>query len=77
MKTASVREFKSKATAYLAAEEEVLVTRRGRPVAVVTPVKERTTAALLLGLRRVLSEAGVSKADALAMLKRARRDVYG
>lgn len=76
MKVASVRDFKTKATRYLNSEEEVVVTRHGKPIAVLTHVKSNSVDSLLLELRAVLKSAGISKKEALAALEEARQEVY-
>jgi len=77
MKTATVREFKTNASRFLGGREDVVVTRRGRPVAVVTPVPAGSMRSLLLGIRGILKSAGVTKRDALQALQEARLEVYG
>ena len=77
MKTANVREFKTNASRYLSGSEEVVVTRRGRPVAVVTPVPVGSIRSLLLEIRGIFKSAGISRRDALSALDAARREVYG
>lgn len=76
MKVASVREFKTKATQYLNDPEEIVVTRHGKPIAVLTHVSSNSAGALLLQLRAVLKEAGITKKEALAALEEARKEIY-
>ena len=76
MKVASVRDFKAKATQYLNETEEVVVTRHGRPIALLTHVKPRSAAATLLELRSILKNSGLSKKEMLQMLENARQEVY-
>ena len=76
MKVASVRDFKNKATQYLNNDEEVVVTRHGKPIAVLTHVKSNSVDSLLLELRAVLKGAGITKKQALAALEEARKEVY-
>ena len=76
MKLASVRDFKTQTTKYLSADEEVVVTRHGKPIAVLTHVKFDSPGALLLGLRTVLKQAGISKKELLRELDEARREVF-
>ncbi len=75
MRYANVREFKASATRYFAAREGVVVTRYGKPIAVVTPVPEGTPGECLLRLREVLQEARVSRKEALQLLAAARQEV--
>ena len=77
MKFVGVREFKQDAVKYLNEGNEIVVMKRKRPIARLTPVQENTPEALLLGIGRVLNEAGVSKEEALRALERARREIYG
>jgi antitoxin (DNA-binding transcriptional repressor) of toxin-antitoxin stability system len=77
MKTATVREFKINASRFLGGRDDVVVTRHGRPVAVVTPVPAGSMRSLLLEIRGIFKLSGVTKRDALMALKEARREVYG
>jgi prevent-host-death family protein len=73
---ASVREFKTKATKFLRSREEVVITKHGKPIAVLSPVEEKSAGALLLGLRGVLREARISKKEVLNILGEVRKEVY-
>ena len=75
MNFTSVREFKAKASEFLAKREPVVITRYGKPIAVLSPVEEKSAAALLLELREVLEEAGVSKKEALRALDEVRKEI--
>ena len=77
MKFVGVREFKQDAVKYLNEGNEIVVMKRKRPIARLTPVQENTPEALLLDIGRVLNEAGVTKEEALRALDRARREIYG
>jgi antitoxin (DNA-binding transcriptional repressor) of toxin-antitoxin stability system len=77
MKFVGVREFKQDVVKYLHEGNEVVVMKRKKPIARLTPVKEKTPEKLLLEIARVLEEAGVSKKEALKSLDRARREIYG
>lgn len=76
MKVASVRDFKTRATQFLNDNEEVVVTRQGKPIAVLTHVKPKSVHATLLQLRAILKDADISKKEALAALEEARKEVY-
>jgi len=73
---ASVRDFKIHATKFLSSGEEVVITKHGKPIAVLSPVEKKSTGALLLELRGVLKGSGISKKDALKALDRIREEVY-
>lgn len=77
LKFVGVREFKEKLTGFLGKQEEVVVTRHGKPVARVVPVRKGSPEDLLLEIGIVLSEAGVSKKEALRALQAAQKAVHG
>ncbi len=77
MKFVGVREFKQEAVRYLNEGNEIVVMKRKKPIARLTPIQENTPEALLLDIGRVLNEAGVTKEEALRALERARREIYG
>ena len=77
MKFVGVREFKQDAVRYLNEGNEIVVMKRKKPIARLTPIEENTPEALLLDIGRVLNEAGVTKKEALRALERARREIYG
>ena len=77
MKFVGVREFKQDAVKFLKEGNEIVVVKRKKPIARLTPIQENTPEALLLDIGRVLNEAGVTKEEALRALERARRKIYG
>ncbi len=77
MKYVGVREFKQDAVKYVNDGTEIVILKRKKPVARLVPVKDKTAEMVLLEIGRVLSEAGISKAEALKALDRARQDIYG
>ena len=77
MKFVGVREFKQDAVRFLNEGNEIVVMKRKKPIARLTPIEENTPEALLLDIGRVLNEAGVTKEEALRALERARREIYG
>jgi prevent-host-death family protein len=72
-----VREFKEKLTGFLARKNEVVVTRRGKPIARIVPVQKGSREDLLLEIGMILKDSGVSKEEALQALKAAGKTVYG
>ena len=56
-----VREFKEGLAGYLGTKKEVVVTRRGKPIARIVPVAKGSPEDLLLEIGMVLKEAGVSE----------------
>ena len=77
MKFVGVREFKQEVVKYLNEGNEIVVLKRKKPIARLTPVREKSAEIILLEIGRVLSEAGVSKKEALRAVDRARREIYG
>jgi antitoxin (DNA-binding transcriptional repressor) of toxin-antitoxin stability system len=77
MKFVGVREFKQDVVKYLNEGNEIVVMKRKKPIARLTPVQENSTEIILLEIGRILAEAGVSKKEALKALDRARREIYG
>lgn len=76
MRYASVRDFKLNATKYLKRREEVYITRRGKPVAVLSPVRPKSPEAAMIEMGRLVQEAGFSRRQVLDLLDEARKDVY-
>jgi len=72
-----VREFKEKLTRFLGKKNEVVVTRRGKPIARIVPVEKGSPEDVLLEIGLILSEAGISKEEALLALEKAGKTVYG
>ena len=77
MKFVGVREFKEGVVKYLNEGNEIVVMKRKKPIARLTPVQKNSAEIILLEIGRVLNEAGVSKKEALKALERARREIYG
>ena len=55
----------------------MVVTRRGKPIARIIPVRKGSPEDLLLEIGMILTESGVSKEEALKALKTAGKTVYG
>jgi len=77
MKFVGVREFKQDVVKYLNEGNEIVVMKRKKPIARLTPVQKNSAEIILLEIGRVLNEAEVSKKEALKALDRARREIYG
>jgi antitoxin (DNA-binding transcriptional repressor) of toxin-antitoxin stability system len=77
MKFVGVREFKQDVVKYLNGGNEIVVMKRKKPIARLTPVQNGSAEIILLEIGRVLAEAGISKKEALKALDRARRKIYG
>ena len=77
MKFVGVREFKQDVVKYLNGGNEIVVMKRKKPIARLTPVQNDSAEIILLEIGRVLAEAGISEKEALKALDRARREIYG
>ena len=77
MKFVGVREFKQDVVKYLNGGNEIVVMKRKKPIARLTPVQEDSAEIILLEIGRILAEAKISKKEALKALDRARREIYG
>ena len=77
MKFIGVREFKQDAVKYLNEGTEIVVMKRKKPIARLVPVQENSSEMVLLEIGRVLSEAGISREEALKALDMAKQDVHG
>ena len=76
MKFIGVREFKQDAVKYLNEGTEIVVMKRKKPIARLVPVQEKSSEMVLLEIGRVLSEAGISREEALKALDMAKQDVH-
>lgn len=77
MKYVGVREFKEDVVKYLNEGNEIIIMKRQKPIARLTPVKENSPESILLEIGKVLSEARISKKEALKALDLARKKIYG
>jgi len=77
MKYIGVRELKESFISYLNSGEELVITKRKKPIARISPIKENSPEAALLEIGRILAEAGVTEKDAMKTLKQVRRELYG
>ena len=82
MKFVNVREFSSSATKLLRDDvekgEKVIITRRGKPVGLIIPFKDKMAVAeaLLEEAESLLKKSGIIEADVLKALEKVREKVY-
>ncbi|MBI5195280.1 MAG: type II toxin-antitoxin system Phd/YefM family antitoxin [Nitrospirae bacterium] len=82
MKFVNVREFSSSATKLLRDDvergEKVVITRRGKPVGLIIPFKDKMAVAeaLLEEAEALLKDSGITESDVLKMLGKVREKVY-
>ncbi len=77
MKYIGVRELKESFISYLNSGEELVITKRKKPIARISPIKENSPEAALLEIGRILAEAGVTEKDAMKTLRQVRKELYG
>ena len=82
MKFVNIREFSSSATKLLRDDvergEKVIITRRGKPVGLIIPFKDKMAVAeaLLEEAESLLKKSGIIEADVLKALEKVREKVY-
>jgi len=77
MKYVGVRELKESFISYLNSGEEIVITKRKKPIARISPIKKNSPEVALLEIGRILAEAGVTEKDAIKTLKQVRKELYG
>lgn len=76
MQFLNVRDFKINSTRYLKGRKELVITRRGEPIAILSPVEKKSMQGALLRIGQIFNEAGVSKEEVLRVLGQVRKEVY-
>lgn len=82
MKFVNVRELSSSATKLLREDvekgEKVVITRRGKPVGIIIPYRDKVAIAeaLLEEAEALLKDSGITEADLQRALKKVREKVY-
>lgn len=74
MRFVNVREFKLRATQLLKANEEVVITRYGKPIARLVPTTEQAIGEILEEMGQIFQDAGITKKQALDALEEVRRE---
>ena len=77
MKYIGVREMKESFVSYVNSGEEIVITKRKKPIARLSPIKKNSPEAALLDIGRVLMESGIKEKDALKALEQVRKELYG
>lgn len=77
MKYVGVRELKESFISYLNSGEEIVITKRKKPIARISPIKKNSPEAALLEIGRILVEAGITEKHVLKALKQVRKELYG
>ncbi len=74
MKFVNIREFRERLAEFVDSEEEVVITRYGKPISKLAPIKPVTYADLAREMGKAFAEAGITKNDALAALEEVRAE---
>lgn len=69
----NVRNFKIHATRYLNTQEEIVITRYGKPIARVIPEAKESLSEILLKAGKILKDVGITEKEALATVARVRQ----
>ncbi len=76
MQFTNIRDFKINATNYLKQKNELIITRHGEPVAVLSPVDKKSTRAALLRIGQIFNETRISKNEIQKILNQVRKEIY-
>ena len=74
MKFIGVRELKESFISYLNSGEEIVITKRKKPIARISPIKKNSPESALLEIGRILAESGITEKDAQKALSRLERN---
>lgn len=72
-KVVPIKEFKDKATQLLREKREIIVTRRGIPIARVEPLDELK--GLMIKARLEMEKANITEEEAIEILKEAQKEI--
>ena len=77
MKFLGVRELKESFISHLNSGEEIVITKRKKPIARLSPIKKNSPESALLEIGRILAESDITEKDAQKALKQVRKELYG
>jgi antitoxin (DNA-binding transcriptional repressor) of toxin-antitoxin stability system len=77
MRYIGVRELKESFVSYINSGEEIVITKRKKPIARISPIKRNSPESALLEIGRVLTEAGITQKAAVKVLEQVRQELYG
>ncbi|HPU44280.1 MAG TPA: type II toxin-antitoxin system prevent-host-death family antitoxin [Dictyoglomaceae bacterium] len=72
-KVVPIREFKNKATQLLREKDEIIITRRGIPIARVEPLDELN--GLMIKARLEMEKANITEEEAIEILRKVKEEV--
>ncbi len=77
MEFVSARDFKINANKYINKKDDIVITKYGKPVAILSPVGQDTVEDIFFRMKSIFNEADISKDDALTALEEAKKEIYG
>ena len=72
-KVVPIKEFKNKATQLLREKEEIIITRRGIPIARIEPLDELK--GLMIRARLEMERANITEEEAIEILKEVKKEI--
>ncbi len=76
MEFVTARDFKINANKYVNKKEDIVVTKYGKPVAILSPIEQSSIEDIYFQMKSIMQNSHISKKDALAALKEVRNEVY-
>ena len=76
MKFVNMKRFAASTTRYINGKDDVVITRYGEPIAILSKVETRSPESLFLRMKEILDSAGVGKKEALRALDSVRKEIY-
>lgn len=76
MKFVNVKKFAGSTTRYINGKDDVVITRYGKPVAILSPVDASSPEGLFLRMKEIVDSAGLKEKELLKALDSVRKGIY-
>ena len=76
MEFVTTRDFKIKSNMYLNKKSDIVITKYGKPVAMLIPISENSIEDIYLKISGILKKSRISKKDVIKALDEIRSEVY-
>ncbi len=76
MKFVNVKKFAASTTRYINGKDDVVITRYGKPVAILSRVDASSPEGLFLRMKDIANNAGLKKKEVLKALDSVRKGIY-
>ncbi len=76
MKFVNVKRFAASTTKYINGKDDVVITRYGRPISILSRVDSSSPEELFLSMKEVVNNAGLKKKEVLKALDSIRKEIY-